>query len=249
MKDILVVGECCYDTFIYGDCDRMSPEAPVPVFLPKSESRNLGMAGNVYTNLSSMSLPEENVELLSSPDWTEVNKVRYVDDRTNHMFLRVDYNDKNFERVDVSQIDYNSYAAIVISDYNKGVLSKEDITYISKHHHLTFLDTKKRLGEWASNISFIKLNTHESKYNVPDSFANKISHKLISTHGPDGCFFKGKTYPVDRVNIKDVSGAGDTFLAALVYSYLKSKDIEKAIVEANLCATEVVQQRGVTLPK
>ena len=54
---------------------------------------------------------------------------------------------------------------------------------------------------------------------------------------------------MDRVNIKDVSGAGDTFLAGLVYSYLESKDIYKAIEDANKYATEVVQQRGVTVPK
>ena len=249
MKNILVVGECCYDTFIYGDCDRMSPEAPVPVFIPKSESVNLGMAGNVFMNLSSLSLPEERIDLLSAPQWKKVNKVRYVDDRANHMFIRVDHNDEAFERVDVSEIDYDSYSAIVISDYDKGVLLEEDIAYIADHHHLTFLDTKKRLGDWVSNISYIKLNTHESRYNIPSSLAEKISHKLISTHGPDGCFFKGKTFPVDKVNIKDVSGAGDTFLAGLVYSYLKSKDIEVAITEANKYATEVVQRRGVTTPK
>ena len=47
--------------------------------------------------------------------------------------------------------------------------------------------------------------------------------------------------------VKDVSGAGDTFLAALVVEYLKTNDIKSAITFANECATKVVQKRGVAV--
>jgi sugar/nucleoside kinase (ribokinase family) len=50
---------------------------------------------------------------------------------------------------------------------------------------------------------------------------------------------------VENVEVKDMSGAGDTFLAGLVVKYLETKDIRQAIVFANECATEVVQRRGV----
>jgi sugar/nucleoside kinase (ribokinase family) len=52
---------------------------------------------------------------------------------------------------------------------------------------------------------------------------------------------------VDRVEIKDTSGAGDTFLAGLVYEYMASGDIHKAMEFANRCATKVVQMKGVNV--
>ena len=44
---ILVVGDSCLDTFIYGDIERIAPEAPVPVIKPKYKKENGGMAANV----------------------------------------------------------------------------------------------------------------------------------------------------------------------------------------------------------
>ena len=54
-----------------------------------------------------------------------------------------------------------------------------------------------------------------------------------------------KVYPVDKTEVKDLSGAGDTFLAALVAEYTKSEDMELAIKFANKCATKVVKKKGV----
>jgi sugar/nucleoside kinase (ribokinase family) len=48
------------------------------------------------------------------------------------------------------------------------------------------------------------------------------------------------------VEVKDVSGAGDTFISGLCYYYLKTKSIEESINFANECATKVVQKRGVS---
>ena len=72
-----------------------------------------------------------------------------------------------------------------------------------------------------------------------------ILDKMIVTIGSKGCKYKDEIYPVPEVSVKDVSGAGDTFLAALVVAYLKDYDIKKAITFANECATKVVQKRGV----
>ena len=59
--------------------------------------------------------------------------------------------------------------------------------------------------------------------------------------------FNDEVFPVEKVEVKDMSGAGDTFLAGLVYEYLSTKDISKAITFANQCATNVVQRRGVNV--
>ena len=54
-----------------------------------------------------------------------------------------------------------------------------------------------------------------------------------------------ETFKVDEVPVKDVSGAGDTFLSGLVVEYLKTKDIRKSIQFAQECTTQVVQKHGV----
>jgi bifunctional ADP-heptose synthase (sugar kinase/adenylyltransferase) len=48
---ILVIGDSCTDVFIYGRCERLNPEAPIPVFEPTKTITNQGMAGNVVANL------------------------------------------------------------------------------------------------------------------------------------------------------------------------------------------------------
>ena len=57
--------------------------------------------------------------------------------------------------------------------------------------------------------------------------------------------YNGKIYPVDKVEVFDLCGAGDTWLATFVYGMLKHKDTELAIPLANKAATQVVQRRGV----
>jgi sugar/nucleoside kinase (ribokinase family) len=72
----------------------------------------------------------------------------------------------------------------------------------------------------------------------------ELDEKIIHTMGELGCQHKDKTYPVKHVEIKNLSGAGDSFLAALVVKYLESKDLEESIKFANDSATIVVQKAG-----
>ena len=68
---------------------------------------------------------------------------------------------------------------------------------------------------------------------------------MIITRSDEGCEYRNEIYPVEKVNIKDLSGAGDTFISGLVCEYCNSKDIIKAIKFAQECATIVVQKKGV----
>ena len=51
---ILVIGDLMIDHYLWGSCERISPEAPVPVINISSESAVLGGAGNVVNNLYSL---------------------------------------------------------------------------------------------------------------------------------------------------------------------------------------------------
>ena len=70
---------------------------------------------------------------------------------------------------------------------------------------------------------------------------------MIVTMSERGAMYNGITYPVDNsAEVRDLSGAGDTFMASLVFKYVETKNLKESIKFANDCATKVVQKRGVT---
>ena len=239
-KKILIIGESCRDIFVYCDTNRLCPDIPVPVLNILNHVENGGMAKNVQKNIQSYM----ECDILTNNNWVNVTKTRYIHDKTNHMFLRVD-TPHNIKRIDLSKINYN-YELVIISDYNKGFLSENDIKFICNNHNNVFIDTKKILGNWVNGCRYIKINDYEYK-NSKNYITDKIKDKIIHTKGGDGCEFMGKTYGVDRVEVKDTSGAGDSFMSGLIIEYLKSGDIIKSIKFANKCASEIVKHRGITI--
>ncbi len=255
--NILVIGDSCKDVFIYGDIERISPEAPIPDFKPTSEESNGGMAKNVADNVVALDMHIHTVTNKNS-----ITKIRFVENRSSQMVLRVDEHDY-CDRIDESLLEglvknkfkkppfgfdsqgEDHYDAIIISDYCKGFLEEEDIQYICENNKNVFIDTKKKLGEWIKDADFIKINELEYKKNYELLSENRFEEKLIVTLGSKGCRYKGVEYPVKEVPVKDVSGAGDTFIAGLVRGYLDTNNIESAIEFAQKCTTFVVQQHGV----
>jgi len=244
---ILVIGDSCTDVFLYGNVYRLAPEGPFPVFNPEYEKQNGGMALNVKHNIDAIGA---NATLLTQNE--NILKTRYVDSRTNSLLLRVDTNDKatRISRDVIRSIQNNTYLnvvydAIIISDYCKGFLTEEDIDEISLNNYNIFLDTKKILGDWCKYVSFIKINHVEYDRTKHTIDQLDIDDQLIITRSNEGCEYNGIVYPVEKVNIKDVSGAGDTFISGLVCEYVKTSDIIESILFAQACATKVVQKKGV----
>jgi len=237
----LVIGDSCSDIYVYCNSTRFCPDAPVPVLNPIKTISSLGMAGNVADNLKGL---ETTVDFITNEE--SIKKIRYVDDRTNHMFIRIDEGESNIERISkftLENIKWDEYEAIIVSDYCKGFLLEEDLKYISQHHPLTFLDTKKQLNGFADDFTFIKINDIEYS-KTKSTILPHLEEKLIVTLGSKGAKFKNKTYPVKQVDVRDTSGAGDTFIAGLTYKYALSLDIQEAIKFANKCSSQVVQKKG-----
>lgn len=234
---ILVIGDTCEDQYVYCTSNRFCPDAPVPVLNPIKTVKSLGMAGNVVDNLKSLGAE---VDIISNNE--KIKKIRYVHERTNHMFIRIDEGENKISRCSLNNIEWNKYDAVVVSDYCKGFLNEDDLKSISLSHKLTFLDTKKQLGDFASNFTFIKINDVE--YNQTKHTVFSLEDKLIVTLGSKGAKFKNKIYPVKQVDVRDTSGAGDTFIAGLSYNFITNNDIDKAIEFANKCASQVVQKKG-----
>jgi bifunctional ADP-heptose synthase (sugar kinase/adenylyltransferase) len=239
---ILVIGDSCQDVFIYGKCERLSPDAPVPVMIPMRTKKMGGMALNVYENIKSLGIDANIVT-----NKKKITKTRYIDEVSNQQILRVDSEKNGYDRInEIGKIDFKVYDAVIISDYNKGFLHYDDIEYICNNHELVFIDTKKIINEKFKNCKFIKINEKEFTDNMKQSnYLNSILEKLIITLGSKGTKHKEKIYPVQKVEIKDMVGAGDTFISVFTYKFILTNSIVESIRFANECATIIVQHKGV----
>jgi len=230
---VLLIGDSCEDEYIYGRCERLNPEAPVPVMNYSKIETKAGMAANVCFNLQAFGI---DVTFLTNSE--KLVKTRFIDEKSNQQLLRVD----NEEQIKPLMLPISSanFDAIVISDYNKGYLTIKKLFEIAESSSIpVFIDSKKTILPNKENC-FIKINHIEC-----EKLENNYEYSnLIVTKGSDGCYYKDTHYPAEKVNVYDVVGAGDTFLAALTYGYLKTNDINKSISLANRAASIAIQHQG-----
>ena len=245
---ITIIGELCRDVFKYGNVTRLCPEAPVPVLTDVYKEMNWGMAGNVQENLLAHN-PDLNINLIHQKN--TIRKIRYLDDKTNHMFLRVDEGEDEIDKLVLTPEkveDITNSDLVIVSDYNKGFLTEEVLIQIGKLSKLSIIDTKKTISEdLIDSFTFIKLNEHEYERNKNISDKNK--DKFIITLGMNGAKHDDIIFlsPSPKQTI-DVSGAGDTFTAFFSLKYFETKNISESIKFANQMASIVVSKRGVATP-
>jgi bifunctional ADP-heptose synthase (sugar kinase/adenylyltransferase) len=245
---ITIIGELCRDVFKYGNVTRLCPEAPVPVLTDVYKELNWGMAGNVQENLLAHN-PELNINLIHQKNL--IKKTRYIDDKTNHMFLRVDEGENEVDTLILTPETVQTITEsdlVIVSDYNKGFLDEEILIQIGKLSKLSIIDTKKTISkDLIDSFSFIKLNEHEYERNKNISDKNK--DKFIITLGMNGAKHNDTIFPSPSPKQTiDVSGAGDTFTAFFSLKYFETKNIVESITFANQMASIVVSKRGVTTP-
>ena len=244
---IIVIGESCKDVFVYGNCNRLSPEAPVPVMIPMDVKDNLGMSGNVVKNIQAL---DSKVSIIHWHQKESITKTRYVEKKSNHMFLRVDEGEENITPFELNISKTNAIRnvdGVIISDYDKGFLSEEVLMEITKNAKFSIIDSKRKMGfDLITCFDFIKLNESEfSRCYVNQHHLKKI----LVTLGSKGAKYIDTVYPSpDPKETIDVSGAGDTFTASFTLNYLKTKNVEESIIYANQMASIVVSKRGVTTP-
>jgi len=242
MPKILVIGEICADKFIYCDIKRLSPEAPVPILNPIRTTKNPGMAGNTLANIKAL-IPDSYTMSIGQVE--AITKTRYVEQKTNHMFLRVDEGEGKITPFEWSlDIDVLIGKAdiVIVSDYNKGFLTNADLKEIARKSTLSILDSKRKLtDDIIKDFTFVKLNESERINNPQITLDN-----VIITLGKYGAQHQGVEYPSSNPqDTIDVSGAGDTFVASFIAKYYQTKDTRLAIKFANQMSAEVVSKRGV----
>jgi len=233
---ILLVGDACLDIYWFGVVDRISPEAPVPVFQYKYTEQHTGMAGNVSLNLETLGC--EVVQICKDTG----TKTRLIDLRSKQQITRID-NETAVTPLTFADLGTIDYDAIVVSDYNKGSITYELIEQIIQTGLPVFVDTKKTdlkrfEGAW------VKIN--ELEY-------SKITSEckgLIVTRGARGAsvIHHSIECPAPEVEVADVTGAGDTFLAAFAYQYLGTTNLVQSVRFAIDASAVTVQHLGCYAP-
>jgi len=233
---ILLIGDNCTDVYQYGTIDRLSPEAPIPIFVPTHAEERSGMAGNVANNLEALGC---HVNYLFGE--TSI-KTRLIDSRSKQQIVRID-NDIQSTPITFETDIPDVYDAIVVSDYNKGTVSYELIEELIALSIPIFIDTKKTDLERFQG-AWVKIN--ELEYSKITSECSG----LIVTRGARGASALHHDVDVSapKVEVTDVTGAGDTFIAALAYQYLSTQNLLQAIEFAVRASAVTVQHLGVYAP-
>lgn len=234
---VLLLGDSCLDIYQFGTVDRLSPEAPIPIFVPQHQYTKPGMASNVKANLEALGCEVDAV--IGQPS----EKTRLIDQRSQQQILRID-RDCTSNSIELDPVVCKNYDAVVISDYNKGSVSYDLIATVATASPVpVFVDTKKTdlarmRGAW------VKINESEH------SRLQSECPGLIVTRGAQGAdiIHDGSHFAAPKVEVVDVTGAGDTFLAALAYRYLQTANIGRAVEFAIRAAAVTVQHLGVYAP-
>ena len=242
MIKVLVIGDIIIDKYIYGSSTRLSPEAPVPVVTQERTEESLGGAGLVYKNLKSLGVDVS----LYEPDQPASIKTRVMCD--GHYVTRID-NDYIADGYDVledlQEFPFDKYNYVILSDYNKGVLDfAEQIIQLANEAGCRVIVDPKRSAEHYKGAWLVKPNRKEFE----ELSFNKWLGNIITTNASDPVIAQIDTeyYSVDvePLEVADVTGAGDCFLAAFVYALVNGYDYKKAIELAVQGSTESVKHVG-----
>jgi len=292
--NILVVGDLMIDHYLWGSCERISPEAPVQVVDIAKETTVLGGAGNVINNLKALgsdvsvagvigadSNGEELREMLREIDVDE-SKLIIQDGRKTSKKSRViavsqqilRYDKESKEDISSDSVrtildnlaeHIQSYDAVILSDYGKGVLTQELCAGIislarsenirvlvdpkgsdfSKYRGATLLTPNKKEAQLATGIDIVDEGSlKEALLKLKSECDLDISLITLSEDGIAIFDDKLKRFPTVAKEVFDVTGAGDTVIASIAYALSAGKNIDETAKFANLAAGVVVGKIG-----
>ena len=293
-QSILVIGDVMLDKFMWGNASRISPEAPVPIISVDKISHSPGGAANVALNLSKLSanvqilgiVGEDNEgailedNLLKNAVKTQFIKDAKISTTTKtriiahgQQVVRTDYEDirdVNSDQIkiikDILDKIISEIDAIIIQDYNKGLLVKDSIKTIleisSEKNIPVYVDPKKdnffaynkirlfkpNLFEFESAINFKEQD--KSFEDLGKDLRKKINAEILMvTRSEEGVtLFTDKnvqTISTKARKVHDVSGAGDTAISAFVLADLCGANIEESAMISNYAAGRVCEEVGV----
>jgi len=295
-KTILVIGDLMLDHYIWGKVERISPEAPVPVVDVQDEKYKLGGAGNVANNLLSLGAsviisgvrgddPQGGVlmgilgelgipsdRILADHRKGTIVKTRII--AHTQQIARLDREDRSYisddlknELIGTVREASGAIDAVIVSDYAKGVISRElieEIVKIGRKEAVPVcVDPKERNFPFYRGVDLITPNTKELSFGAGIKIeseedilraAEKIRstlgcRTLLVTRGEHGMsLFDGENgavrIPAMARAVYDVTGAGDTVIACFTLAIVSGATAREAAVIANAAAGLVVAEVG-----
>jgi len=292
--NIVVIGDLILDQYIFGNCERISPEAPVQIIDVQKETSQLGGAANVARNLQEFGLDpivfsaigscsnaKEIIKLFEknniSTSFIFEEKSRVSSKKTriissNQQVIRYDKETKSeIDKILEEKIIFSlksiidSIDLIILSDYGKGVLSKsltQSIIALSIQNNIIVIvdpkgnDYSKYKGSYllTPNIKEASLfigkeitnenDIYDAAKCLKDSLNLECGLITLSERGIAIYDYDLRIHPTKAKEVFDVTGAGDTVIAAIGYYLSIGKSIDDAIKFANLAAGVVVSKLG-----
>jgi rfaE bifunctional protein kinase chain/domain len=299
-KHVIVLGDLMVDEYLWGKATRISPESPVMVVDVERESSVPGGAANVVNNLLALgarvsvigvvgddeagklliqALKDEGADvsgIVADPSRPTTRKTRVV--AHSQQVLRVDREQTHPIDAQVTeklvrrlQEEISSAQAVLVSDYNKGVLTPDVARQAvqaarGKGIFLT-ANPKPATARSLAGAHILQLNQVESEMAAtilgiegmsstsPDAAGTTLSQRLgvdtlIITRGAKGLMLypsSGEPHhvPPHPVEVYDAAGAGDTVISTLTLGLVAGASAEEAAVIANHAAACVVRKVGV----
>ncbi len=293
---LLCLGDIMLDCFMYGRVERISPEAPVPVFHMTHKTTSVGGAGNVVRNLSALGvetsfcgligkdnegeeltklideLPRTKGNLIQDPYRPTTHKIRYL--AHNQQILRAD-NEATFPLSSDIQVQVRRYfqdqlplvGGVIFSDYGKGMLHpallKELLSLAKQAGKPVIVDPKGSDYSIYQGATVLTPNLKElaQATRMPVSTDEQIVEAALSlihkydigavlvTRSEQGMSLiradqESFHIPTHAIEVFDVSGAGDTVIAAFSAFLLGGASFEEAAYLANVAAGLVVAKVG-----
>ena len=256
---ILVAGDAMIDRYWFGEVSRISPEAPVPVVRVIREEERPGAAANVARNVIAMGAPCETV-FSSSPE--PVIKIRVIG--RNQQVVRADF-DTPQSPLDADEFEAKMSAAdvVVLSDYGKGALADaRALVALAKARGKTVLvDPKGHDYTKYHGADMVKPNLNEMRelvggWGSEEELRRKAERVLrdarigaiLLTRAEAGMTLydghEATHIPAVAQEVYDVSGAGDTAIAAFAVALSRGLGFAAAAHYANRAAGIVVGRFG-----
>jgi len=277
MGKIAVVGDVMLDRYDYCK-NRENPESSAPCYTVLRVEYKPGGAGNVAANLKSLGadadliavvgndfhagllekvLNEKGVStrLITDSNRTTIVKERALSESDGRYHFRLDHektDDINLEHAAevINLIRSNGYELILVSDYNKGMITRELMNSLKETKIPIIVDPKEAHREFYHDVFMIKPNVKEARkmagleneIEAGEKIKKELNSSILLTRGQDGVSYFGLDnerfdFPSQAHNgVFDVTGGGDTFIATFAHFYSKKMEIKECVKLANKAA-------------
>lgn len=296
-KKIAVIGDMMLDCYFWGSVSRISPEAPVPIVEIDNEFFRFGGAANVALNILKLGGIPLPIGVIGNDNDGEIFKNLLKDSGINSEGIVVDNkrpttaksrviaDGQHVVRIDKESKEYLNHEifqklsdflknnldeidAIILQDYNKGVLSfeliKESIEIAKSQNKIVTVDPKfnnffnftdvtvfKPNRKETEDALGIKIKTEEEIKSASEKLIDKLNCEfLLLTLGEKGLAISDKKnnywrIPTKARKVADVSGAGDTVISTLTMALAAGADIKTASYLANYAGGLVCEEVGI----